>query len=64
MTDVREELRAAIRRDEAQLRDAVEDLELSVSQSLDLASRIAERPYAWLLGALALGFWRGARPSP
>jgi hypothetical protein len=64
MTDVREELRAAIRRDEAQLRDAVEDLEISVSQSLDLASRIAERPYAWLLGALALGFWRGTRPSP
>lgn len=62
MTDVREELRASIRRDEAQLRDAVEDLEISVSQSLDVASRVAERPYAWLLGALALGFWRGIRP--
>ena len=63
MTDVREELRACIRRDEEQLRDAVEDLEISVSQSLDVASRVAERPYAWLLAALALGFWRGIRSS-
>ena len=63
MTDVREELRASIRRDEEQLRDAVEDLEISVGQSLDVASRVAERPYAWLLGALALGFWRGIRSS-
>jgi hypothetical protein len=63
MTDVREELRASIRRDEARLRDAVEDLEVSVSRSLDLASRVAERPYAWLIGALALGFWRGIHRS-
>jgi hypothetical protein len=61
MDDVREELRASIRRDEARLRDAIEDLESSVSRSLDLESRIAERPYAWLLGALAIGFWRGLR---
>jgi hypothetical protein len=61
MDDVREELRASIRRDEARLRDAMEDLESSVSGSLDVASRIAERPYAWLLGALAIGFWRGLR---
>jgi hypothetical protein len=61
MNDVREGLRASIRRDEARLRDALEDLESSIGRSLDLAGRVAERPYAWLLGALALGFWRGLR---
>lgn len=61
LDEVREELRDSIRRDEARLRDALEDLEISVTRSLDLASHVAERPYAWLLGALAFGLWRGLR---
>ena len=40
---------------------ALGDLESVVRKSADPARWITERPLAWLLGGLALGFWFGTR---
>ena len=44
-----------------ELSQALGDLESVVRKSADPARWITERPLAWLLGGLALGFWFGTR---
>jgi hypothetical protein len=53
-------LHAAIERDRAELRDAVDDLATAVGYELDPRRRIAADPLPWMLGAFVVGVWLGS----
>lgn len=57
--DERDLLRQSIERQEAELRDAVDDLTHAVKRELTLTARVAENPRPWLVGAFLLGVWLG-----
>ena len=59
--DEREVLRHAIERDEAELRDAVEELKVAVQSEFSLRNQISNHPVPWLIGGFALGAWLGRR---
>lgn len=59
--DEKEALRQSIERNEAELRDAVEDLTAAVKIEVSLAGQIVERPLPWLCGGFVVGMllvWR------
>lgn len=59
--DEKEALRQSIERNEADLREAVEELTAAVKSEVTLAGQINERPVPWLVGGLVVGFllaWR------
>ncbi len=53
--DEKEALRQSIERNEAELRDAVEELTAVVKNEVSLAGQILERPSLWLAGGFAVG---------
>ena len=55
--DQREVLRQSIERDEAELRDAMDELTLAVKKELTLGTQIASHPVPWLVGGFLLGVW-------
>jgi hypothetical protein len=55
----RELLRQSIERNEAELREAVDELTTAVKNELTLRKQITEHPVPWLLGGFALGLWLG-----
>ena len=59
--DQREVLRQSIERDEAQLREAVDELKAAVQTELSLRSHIMTHPIPWIVGGFALGLWLGRR---
>ena len=59
--DEKEALRQSIERNEADLREAVEELTAAVKSEVTLGGRIAERPIAWLAAGLAIGLVFGWR---
>jgi hypothetical protein len=60
--DEREALKQSIERDEAELREAVDELTHAVRRELTIGRHIAEHPMPWLLGAFVFGIWLG-RPN-
>jgi hypothetical protein len=60
--DEREEvLRQSIEHNEAELRDAVDEMTTAVKSELTLRGLIAEHPVPWLLGGIVLGLWLSRR---
>lgn len=57
-SDRRDELRAHIVRDKAELAQALDDLKQSTTD-LDPRGRIQEDPYGWLVGGFLIGFCTG-----
>ena len=55
----RELLRQSIERNEAELREAVDELTTAVKNEFTLRKQITEHPVPWLLGGVALGLWLG-----
>ena len=59
--DEKEALRQSIGQNEAELREAVEELTAAVKSEVTLGGQIAERPAPWLLGGFVVGLllsWR------
>ena len=59
--DEKEALRQSIERNEAELRDAVDELTAAVKSEVTLGGRITEHPLPWLAGGLVVGLllaWR------
>ena len=54
-------LRQSIKHNEAELRDAVDEMTTAVKSELTLRGHIAEHPVPWLLGAIVLGLWLSRR---
>jgi hypothetical protein len=54
-------LRQSIERNEAEFREAVEELTAVVKSEITLAGHIVERPWTWLLGGFAVGVLFGLR---
>jgi hypothetical protein len=52
-------LQQSIERNETELRNAVDDLTHAVKRELTIGSRVAENPFAWVLGAFLVGMWFG-----
>jgi hypothetical protein len=61
--DEREALRESIERNEADLREAVDELTHVVKRELTLGTRVADDPAPWLVGAFLLGIWLGRSRS-
>jgi len=61
VVDERAVLRQSIERDEAELRDAVEDLKVAVQSEFSLRHQISDHPVPWLVGGFLLGAWLGRR---
>jgi hypothetical protein len=59
--DEKEALRQSIERNEAELRDAFEELTAAVKSEVTLGGQIMERPIAWLVGGFAIGLLIGRR---
>lgn len=57
----RDRLRRAIEHDRAELDAAVLQLKDVVQERTDVKRFAAERPYAWLIGGFALGWFIGKR---
>lgn len=53
--------RALLERDRIELRRAVQDLKSAARSRMPAGPRVAEHPYAWLLGTFAMGLWLGLR---
>lgn len=53
--DEKEALRQSIERNEAEFRDAFEELTAAVKSEVTLSGQILERPVAWLVGGFAVG---------
>lgn len=62
--DEKEALRQSIGRNEAELRDAVEELTAAVKSEVTLGGQIIERPGPWLLGGFVIGFLLSWRRRP
>jgi len=56
-----EVLRQSIEHNEAELRDAVDEMTTAVQSEMTLRGHIAEHPVPWLFGGIALGLWLGRR---
>jgi hypothetical protein len=59
--DEKEALRQSIERNEAELRDAVEELTIAVKNDITLGGQIVDHPVAWLTGGFVVGMllaWR------
>jgi hypothetical protein len=59
--DEKEALRQSIERNEADLREAVEELTAVVKSEVTLGGQVLDRPVAWLVGGFAVGVffaWR------
>jgi hypothetical protein len=52
-------LQESIERNETELRNAVDDLTHAVKRELTIGNRVAENPFAWVLGAFLVGMWLG-----
>ena len=50
-----------IRRDQAHLRQAIQNLRVVVRRRADVGQHIADQPYRWLLGGFIVGLWLGLR---
>ena len=59
--DEKEALRQSIERNEAELRDAVEEFTAVVKHEVSLAGQILEHPSLWLAGGFAVGLLLAAR---
>jgi hypothetical protein len=59
--DEKEALRLSIARDEAELREAVEELTTVVKNDITLGAYIVERPWTWLAGGFVAGMFLGVR---
>ena len=59
--DEKEALRLSIERNEAELREAVEELTTVVKNDITLGAYIVERPWTWLAGGFAVGMLVGLR---
>jgi hypothetical protein len=59
--DEKEALRQSIERNEAELREAVEELTAAVKSEVTLGGQILEHPVPWLLGGFTVGLLIGAR---
>lgn len=59
--DEKAALRLSIARDEADLREAVEELTTVVKNDITLGAYIVERPWTWLAGGFAVGLLFGLR---
>jgi hypothetical protein len=59
--DEKEALRREIERNEAELREAVEELTTVVKNDITLGAYIVERPWTWLAGGFAVGMFFGVR---
>lgn len=59
--DEKEALRQSIERNEAELREAVEELTAVVKNEVSLAGQILERPSLWLAGGFAVGILLAVR---
>jgi len=56
-----EALRHSIKHNEAELREAVDEITTAVKGELSLRGHIAEHPVPWLLGGIVLGLWLSRR---
>lgn len=59
----RVELVEAIRHDEEELREAVQELAGAARSTFTLSERVRAAPLEWLVGGLLLGLWLGGRPA-
>ena len=59
--DEKEALRLSIERNEAELRDAVEELTTAVKNEVTLGSHINQHPWAWLAGGFVAGLFLARR---
>jgi hypothetical protein len=57
--DERELLKQSIERDEAELREAVDELKAAVQSEFSIRRRIVEHPTPWLAGGFLFGLWLG-----
>ena len=56
----REQLREQVEQEEAQLRQAVEDLKVAVSKPFRIIERLQDNPLPWLLSGALIGLWLGS----
>jgi hypothetical protein len=54
-------LRERVEEQEAELRFAVEDLEVAARRAIDARQWIRSRPFLWTAGAFLIGIWLGVR---
>ena len=54
-------LRELVEEQEAELHEAVEELEVAARRTIDARSWIRQRPFAWTAGAFLVGAWLGGR---
>jgi hypothetical protein len=54
-------LRELVVEQEAELHEAVEELEVAARRSIDARSWIRHRPFVWTAGAFFVGAWLGGR---
>ena len=59
--DPRQELLEQAARHEQELERALGDLKHAVKRPFALGERVAQHPLPWLMGALLIGLWLGAR---
>ena len=57
----RELLREQVEQEEAELRQAVEDLKTAVAKPFRIIEQLQENPLPWLLSVALLGVWLGSR---
>lgn len=57
----RDRLLPEVERSRRQLREALDDLQESVRNRLDVRQRIAADPGSWLLGGFLVGLWIASR---
>lgn len=55
--DRRERVLPEVERSQEELREALEELQLTVRSRFDLRRRIAEDPMPWLIGGFLAGWW-------
>jgi len=53
----KEALLESVERSQEELRQAVDELTTVAQNRLDLKERIADNPWAWLLGGFVVGLW-------
>lgn len=56
----RELLREQVEREEAELRQAVEDLKVAVSKPFRIIEQLQDNPVPWLLSGALIGLWLGS----
>ena len=57
----RQHLQQAIEEDQHELHQALDDLKVAASQTLDPGAYVGGNPWPWLAGALLAGVWVGFR---